>query len=82
MRLKAIWCCVKFGLLPWWCYEKQRHYDCSYWQHLAINAAYAWRWLIFQEDESDREFERTINGPRVNLKASAKAEGFSPIPRN
>jgi hypothetical protein len=61
MRLRAIWCCLKFGLLPWWAYEKQRHYNCSYWQHLQINAGYAWRWLTFQEDEEDRAFERDTN---------------------
>lgn len=60
-RLKAIACCLKFGLLPWWAYEKAPHYNCSYWQHLLINMGYASRWLTFQEDETDRQFEDETN---------------------
>jgi len=61
MRARAIFFCLLYGLLPWWAYERERHYQCSWWEHLKINAAYAWRWLTFQEDESDREFERSTN---------------------
>jgi len=61
VRLRAIFYCLKFGLLPWWAYEKARHYECSYWQHLLINAEYAWVWLTFREDASDRAFEAETN---------------------
>lgn len=61
VRLRAILYCLKFGLLPWWAYEATRHYNCSYWQHLLINAGYAWRWLSFQEDASDWQFEAETN---------------------
>lgn len=61
IRIKAILNCLYFGLLPWWVYERNRHYDCSYIRHLAINIQYAWRWITFQENESDREFELKVN---------------------
>lgn len=62
MRIKAIACALWFGLLPWQLYEKKKHYECSYLQHLWLNIKYACRWLFFKETESDREFERTVNG--------------------
>lgn len=61
MRLKAIYKALYHGILPYWIYEKQKHYQCSYWQHLLINIRYAFVWLTFQEDQSDVDFERTIN---------------------
>lgn len=61
MRIKAIWNCLKYGLLPWWVYEKEKHYDSSYWQHLWINLTYAWRWLLWKETCSDIQFEKEIN---------------------
>lgn len=61
VRLKAILNCLYFGLLPWWMYEKKRHYDCSYVYHLVINIQHAWRWATFHEDESDKEFESEVN---------------------
>jgi hypothetical protein len=61
VRLKAILNCLRFGVLPWWAYEKKRHYDCSYFEHLLINIRYAWRWVTYQDDESDRDFESEVN---------------------
>jgi hypothetical protein len=61
VRARAIYCCLFFGLLPWWAYERHRHYDCSWWYHLRINACLAWRWLSFQEDDEDRAFETKFN---------------------
>jgi hypothetical protein len=61
MRIRAIYKCVVHGLLPYWMYEKQKHYTCSYLEHLAINIKYAWRWATFSETESDINFEKTTN---------------------
>lgn len=61
MRLEAIYKAFYYGLLPYWCYEKERHYSCSYFQHLIINVKYAWRWITFNEDQSDIEFEINTN---------------------
>jgi hypothetical protein len=60
-RVKAILYCLKFGLLPYWLYEKKCHYDCSYVEHLWINVKYAWRWMTFSEYESDVDFEMSEN---------------------
>lgn len=62
MRIRAIYYCLKFGVLPWWCYERRRHYTCSYLDHLALNLRYAWRWITFQETAEDITFERQVNG--------------------
>jgi hypothetical protein len=61
MRFRAIYNALHHGILPYWCYEKQRHYECSYWQHLWINIQYAFRWATFREFESDIEFEKQTN---------------------
>jgi hypothetical protein len=60
-RTKAVLFCIKYGLLPWWFYEKKKHYDCSYWEHLRLNITYALRWLRGKETEDDIEFEKTTN---------------------
>lgn len=61
VRIRAILNCFFFGIMPWWVYEKNRHYQCSYLQHLCINIQYAWRWITYREDESDRDFEAEVN---------------------
>jgi hypothetical protein len=61
MRFKAIYSAIKHGCLPWWMYEREKHYKGSYWSHLWLNIKYAWRWIIFREFESDIEFEKQIN---------------------
>lgn len=61
MRLKAIYYSIKHGLLPYWMYEKKKHYNCSYLSHLWINIKYAWRWITFREYQSDIDFEKHIN---------------------
>lgn len=45
-----------YGLLPSRVYERERHYDCSYWRHAAMNLALAWRWATWRETSDDREF--------------------------
>lgn len=58
MRIKAIYSAIKHGLLPYWMYEKEKHYSCGYWEHLIINVKYALRWMTFNEDQEDIEFEK------------------------
>mgnify|MGYP003451633122 CR=1 FL=1 len=46
IRIKAIWCCLFYGLMPWWVYEQECHYKGdSYWQHLVMNVKYAGVWI-------------------------------------
>jgi hypothetical protein len=62
MRLRAIVCCLWFGTMPWWVYEKSCHYQgMSYMKHLLLNYEQVLVWLFFRETEEDREFERKVN---------------------
>jgi hypothetical protein len=62
IRIKAIYYCLKYGLLPYWLYEKECHYKgTSYLQHLLINIKYACVWITFNETEEDIEFEKAFN---------------------
>lgn len=61
MRIRTVYKALYHGIFPYWCYEKTKHYDCSYLTHLWINLTYAWRWLTFNEDESDIQFENETN---------------------
>lgn len=61
MRVKIVLQAIKHGVLPWWMYEKQKHYDCTYLQHLWINIRYAWRWATFNELQTDIDFENNGN---------------------
>lgn len=61
MRLRAICCALKYGLLPSRLYEEHPHHGLSYLGHLRLNLAYAWRWLTLRESAEDREFERLVN---------------------
>jgi hypothetical protein len=63
MRARAIWCCLWFGIRPWWMYEDECHYaPMSYGEHLRMNLASAGRWLTFRETTGDIEFEEAVNG--------------------
>jgi hypothetical protein len=64
MRIRAIACALFYGVAPSRVYEAERHYDCSYLEHLGINLALAWRWLTFRETWEDVDFEREVNAPR------------------
>ena len=61
MRTRAVLKALYHGLLPYWCYEKVRHYECSYLQHLVVNLKYAFRWIIGKQQFGDIRFELTIN---------------------
>lgn len=66
LRRRAIYCALKYGLLPSWTYERERHYDGSYWAHLRLNVAYAWRWLMWRQTVADCRFERKTNWRGAN----------------
>lgn len=50
-----------YSVLPWWVYEEEKHYRCSYLYHLWINIQMAWRWMTGSETENDIYFEKTVN---------------------
>ena len=61
MRARAIFCCLYFSIVPWWIYEKKKHYERSYLLHLKLNLETAWGWAFFKEKPSWIEFEKEIN---------------------
>lgn len=61
MRIRAIFCCLYFSIIPWWMYEKKKHYRRSYLLHLKLNLETALGWLLFREKPSWIEFEKEIN---------------------
>lgn len=63
MRARAIYCALSYGLRPWWMYEGTSHYaPMTYWRHLRLNLALAWRWATRRETAEDVAFEREVNG--------------------
>lgn len=61
MRLRAIACCLWFGLMHWRVYEKTCHFKDGYWRHAWRNIKQSLKWLTFKESNQDREFERNTN---------------------
>lgn len=61
MRLRAIFCCLYFGIVPWWIYEPTCHYEKGYWKHLQLNLEMAMIWLLYLEEYEDLEFESKVN---------------------
>ncbi|MBS1885652.1 MAG: hypothetical protein JSU06_00520 [Actinobacteria bacterium] len=65
LRARAIWFALKYGLLPWWMYESECHYQAEgvggYLPHLRVNLAQARRWAMFAETAADVAFEREAN---------------------
>jgi hypothetical protein len=47
--------------VPWWVYEKKKHYERSYWKHLKLNLETAVGWILFKEKSSWIDFEKEIN---------------------
>ena len=47
--------------MPWWVYEKKKHYTRSYWRHLKLNLETAVLWLLFKEKSSWVDFEKEVN---------------------
>jgi hypothetical protein len=65
LRARAIWFALKYGVLPWWLYESECHYEAEgasgYIPHLRVNLCLAWRWATFSESADDVAFERGVN---------------------
>lgn len=62
VRLRAIWCCIWFGLVPWPVYERKCHYSgMTYIQHLMLNVEFVAIWITGKELHSDWEFEKKTN---------------------
>ena len=61
MRARAIFCCIYFSLMPWWIYEKKKHYRRTYWKHIKLNFGQIRLWILKQETQEDIDFEREIN---------------------
>ena len=57
MRIRAIFCCIYFSLVPWWIYEKKKHYRRTYWRHIKLNFGDAKTWLLRRETQEDIDFE-------------------------
>lgn len=61
MRLRAIFCCLYFGVVPSFVYEPKCHHNGTYLTHLKLNLEMVLIWLFFQETQEDVEFESQVN---------------------
>jgi hypothetical protein len=65
LRARAIWFALKYGVLPWWLYESECHYEAEgasgYLAHLRVNLGLVLRWVTFTESADDVAFEREVN---------------------
>lgn len=69
MRLRAIFCCVWFSLMPWQVYEASCHYcGMTYYQHLKLNLDSLLTWVTFRETQEDIMFEKETNTSWSSLK--------------
>ena len=60
-RIRAIFCCLYFSILPWWIYEKNKHYDSTYFRHIKLNFEQIKVLLLKQETNEDLDFEKEVN---------------------
>jgi len=64
-RGRAIWFALKYGVLPWWMYESECHYEAEgtsgYLSHLRVNLGLVWRWATLTETAADIAFEFEVN---------------------
>jgi hypothetical protein len=62
IRIRAIFCCIWFGTIPWQIYESKKHYQYNYWSHLKLNWGMVWVWLTNWElDIEEIDFEQEVN---------------------
>lgn len=64
LRLRAIFCCLYFGIMYWRVYERECHYaPGNYWGHLLLNVGHAWTWIAHPDriEQEDIDFEKEVN---------------------
>jgi hypothetical protein len=69
MRRRAVFCCLYFGILPWWIYERTCHYGprddgsrgLGYLRHLTINLRRAVLWACGSPSDHEVDFELRVN---------------------
>lgn len=64
VRARAIRLALWYGIVPSRFYEAEPHHSWSYWRHLGVNLAQAWRWLTHTQTPEDEAFERRVNASR------------------
>lgn len=47
--------------MPWWIYEKKKHYATNYLKHMKLNLSQIKVWLLKQETQEDLDFEIETN---------------------
>tara|TARA_X000000950_G_C13836300_1_gene628335 strand:- start:956 stop:1231 length:276 start_codon:yes stop_codon:yes gene_type:complete len=61
-RIRAIFCCIWFGTMPWQLYEHKKHYGYDYLSHLKLNWKMVLVWLTsLKIDAEELEFEQKAN---------------------
>ena len=61
-RIRAIFCCIWFGTMPWQLYEHKKHYEYDYLSHLKLNWKMVLVWLTsLKIDAEELEFEQKAN---------------------
>jgi len=61
MRVRAVFCCLYFGVVPSWFYELTPHHSMSYLTHLRLNLGMIFIWVRGQDEDEDWEFESRVN---------------------
>jgi hypothetical protein len=68
MRVKAMWCCIWFGTMPYRVYEKTCHYRRGYLGHLKLNWGTVWMWVTSgQVRKSFVDFENETNSNWIQI---------------
>ena len=61
-RIRAIFCCIWFGIVPWQLYESEKHYEYDYFTHLKLNWGMVFFWITkWKIDEEELKFEKEVN---------------------
>lgn len=62
VRIRAIFCCIWFGTMPWRLYENKKHYEYDYVSHLKLNWNMVLVWLTsLKIDAEELKFEQEVN---------------------
>jgi len=62
LRIRAIFCCIWFGTIPWQLYESEKHYTYDYFTHLKLNWGMVLFWITnWKIDDEELVFEKKVN---------------------